>query len=74
MVINHLLTAMILQVGFLALVFSWLIWQDGIELLLAELARLPEALKPKAAQMLVPERAKGGEVGGCPPVVSCIRP
>eukprot|EP00435_Cladocopium_sp_Y103_P021982 s458_g5.t1 len=29
--------------------------QDGLELLIAELARIPEALAPKAAQMLVPE-------------------
>lgn len=29
--------------------------QDGLELLIAELARMPDALAPKAAQMLVPE-------------------
>ena len=41
--------------GYLDHPWNVVIWQDGIELLLAELARLPEALAPKAAQMLVPE-------------------
>lgn len=51
--------------GYLDHPWNVVIWQDGIELLLAELARLPEALAPKAAQMLVPElgMVSGGE--GC---------
>ena len=30
--------------------------EDGLELLIAELSRIPAALAPKAAQMLVPEQ------------------
>ena len=34
--------------------------QDGLELLITELARIPEALAPKGTQILVPERLRVG--------------